>query len=128
MKLALRGGGLVSIFQKKALHNTGTAPYRIYYFLSARNYVAYGCHRSHVQKVTDYLVLDASLKPITSGQPFCRTIQDLTRFNKRRVMTGQAYDASVMLYSFVGAGHAGVMYNVMDEDNFDFVMFRYCIV
>jgi len=87
---------------------------------SAHGYTAYGCRHSHVQNVTDYLVLDASATGVVNSQPFCRAVL-------HRQVAGQAYDVKVVLYNYDGVGHPGIMYNVLDEDNFDFVIFRWSV-
>ena len=89
--------------------------------VTAHGYTAYDCRHSHVQNVTDYFVLDASAAPVVNSQPFCRAVGS-------RYVSGQAYDVNVVLYSYDGDGHTGVTYNVLDEDNFDFVIFRWRMI
>ena len=99
--------------------------YRCHY-LTVTGYRLYACRARHITDVTDYLVLDVG----SSGHPgdFCRAVA-------LQQVEGNAYDVNV-LFCDVSARDvsettsAGLMYNVVDENNYDFVVFRYdcCLV
>ena len=58
------------------------------------------------------------------GSGMCRALATSTP------VTGEAYDYTVWLYNAAGGqqqanyGHPSVVYNVKDEDNFDYITFR----
>lgn len=57
------------------------------------------------------------------GDGFCRALR------MDEINTGDPYTLTVDLFNVdgllgVNSGHPGVMYNVIDENNFDFVFFR----
>ena len=60
--------------------------------------------------------------PGTQGQVYCRALSHPTDET-------QAYSVSVELLNQMGwkginSGHPGLLYNALDENNFDFVYFR----
>jgi len=70
--------------------------------------------------VTDYLVLDVG----SSGHSddFCRAVA-------LQQVEGNAYDVNVLFYDVSARDgsettSAGVMYNVVDENNYDFIVFQ----
>ena len=71
---------------------------------------------------TSNLLLDAD-HGTADTQSFCRVVAPTQ-------VSGDAYDVSVVMESRVVPGPAinygtpGIIYNVRDEDNFDFVFFR----
>ena len=73
-------------------------------------------------EATNSYELDASHSSWT-GDGFCRVLR------KEEINAGDPFTMSVELLNVIGngqvnKGHPGVIYNAVDENNFDFVYFR----
>jgi len=85
-------------------------------------YHAFNCRRFHLLDAGSYLVLDAD------EGPFNR--QGLCRVAHPHLVNGRTYTATVRLRTWRGTdnnanrGVVGMMYNVYDMDNFDFIVYR----
>ena len=85
-------------------------------------YRLFDCRSRQVADVTDYYVLDAGGGSTSQGD-FCRAVAP-------QQVEGNAYDVSVLFYDVKTRGKAeatlsGIMYNLLDENNYDFVLFGY---
>ena len=94
---------------------------RSLYLFAAQGYTARKCRGRHVTDVTTYYILDANVGDFFEDG-FCRVVVP-------RNISGAAYDYHVELNSQSAAqmhnrSAPGVMYNVLDANNFDFVLFR----
>ena len=79
-------------------------------------YRLFNCGTNGLTDAKENYVLDASVED-KSETRFCRIISS-------EQVDGNAYDVAVLLNAArVDATLSGVMYNVMDEDNYDFVLF-----
>ena len=91
---------------------------------AAQGYTATNCQGAPrvVMTSTNNLLLDADFSTADT-QSFCRVVAPAQ-------VSGDAYDVSIVMDSQVlsvpstNYGTPGVIYNVQDEDNFDFVFFR----
>ena len=98
---------------------------------SAVDYEAYSCLNEVVSQTPHYMVLQTAPSLPPAQQVFCRVIAPLH-------VRGNAYDFAVDLFhqegghvigghlqADAGVGAPGVVYNVVDENTFDFVAFKW---
>ena len=108
--------------RKNAISTNGTSSVYGVSPASASSYRAFSCRRPNVVNLTQHFVLDADI-PRGPHNEFCRVIGP-------GHVTGPTYTVGVRFFNYdwwnsnVSRGSAGVMYNVVDKDNFDFVLFR----
>ena len=93
-------------------------------FSPALGYKAFGCHGDYVAETPRYMTLDAG-GGHAGGDVMCRVIAPRTVS-----VDVDSYDVTVQLFHQQGegrqdAGSPGIAFNVVDENNFDFVLFRW---
>ena len=91
------------------------------FWFEAQGYKATTCRGRYVIDVTTYYILDANVG-VFFEDGFCRVVVPLN-------VSSEAYDYDVEMNSQSAArmhnrSAPGVMYNVRDANNFDFVIFR----
>ena len=92
----------------------------MYHLVTAVSYTDSGC-RVPVQQLSGYNVLDANHGTWPSSG-FCQVIF-------RKVIQTKMYAVEAQLLNYQGwkganSGHLGLVYNVQDSKNYDFVYFR----
>jgi len=91
------------------------------YLFEAQGFIASTCRGRYVIDVTTYYILDANVGDFFEDG-LCRVLVPQS-------ISSESYDYDVEINSQSAAGlhnrsASGVMYNVRDANNFDFVVFR----
>lgn len=93
-----------------------------YYFLTFAAAVNCFSVTATILQATNSYEVDAS-RSSWPADGFCRIL------HKERINAGHPYTMTLELFNVIGngvvdLGHPGMIYNVIDENNFDFVFFR----
>ena len=113
-------------------------PVWVLFHFPARRTRTFGCLHPRVFNASHYLVLDgsapaAAAAAAANATTYCVTLaepDDVTTADVTAADVSAAYDYSVDLYAHTPAASrhravVGLVYNVRDERNYDYVVFRY---